>query len=62
MTILCIIFSRFSLGKIIVGSIFIAVMIAFKLWTLLIVAGALQEVKLEIKPKISTMKMSGLQA
>ena len=50
----------FSIWKIIVGAIFTAILITFKLWTLLIVVGALQEMMLEIKPETS-MKMSDLQ-
>ena len=50
----------FSIWKSIIGAILTAVLIAFKLWTLLIVVGALQEVMLEIKPETS-MKMSDLQ-
>ena len=50
----------FSLDEITIPAIFIAILIAFKLWTLLIVVGGLQEVKLEIKPK-NCVKMSHLQ-
>ena len=48
----------FSLDESTIPAIFTAILIAFKLWTLFIVVGVLQEVMLEIKP--TSMKMSDL--
>ena len=60
LTIIAVIsFATLKVTLICVG-IFTTILIAFKLWTLLIVVGSLQEVKLEIKPK-NCLKMSDLQ-
>ena len=48
----------FSLDENVAPAIFIAILVALRLWTLLIVVGVLQEVMLEIKP--TSMKMSDL--